>query len=200
LLICAGLSHLFFRITDVNTETTVNRIPILIIDDEESIREGSERILTRMGCQVYKASRGTEGLDKLQTCSVSIVLLDLKMPGMDGMEVLSHIQERHPNILVIIITGYATLETAVDAMKQGAYDFISKPFEPDQLRIVVNRARERIQLTEETKKLALERQRNLADLDTEKSRLRTIVESLPNGVLVTTAQGHAALMNPALSG
>ena len=200
MLICAGLSHLFFRITDVNTETTVNRIPILIIDDEESIREGSERILTRMGCQVYKASRGTEGLDKLQTCSVSIVLLDLKMPGMDGMEVLSHIQERHPNILVIIITGYATLETAVDAMKQGAYDFISKPFEPDQLRIVVNRARERIQLTEETKKLALERQRNLADLDTEKSRLRTIVESLPNGVLVTTAQGHAALMNPALSG
>ena len=197
MLICAGLSHLFFRITDVNTETTVNRIPILIIDDEESIREGSERILTRMGCQVYKASRGTEGLDKLQTCSVSIVLLDLKMPGMDGMEVLSHIQERHPNILVIIITGYATLETAVDAMKQGAYDFISKPFEPDQLRIVVNRARERIQLTEETKKLALERQRNLADLDTEKSRLRTIVESLPNGVLVTTAQGHAALMNPA---
>jgi len=59
--------------------------------------------------------------------------------GMDGMEVLSHIQQLNPEILVIIITGYATLETAIEAMKQGAYDFIAKPFEPDQLRIVINR-------------------------------------------------------------
>ncbi len=104
----------------------------------------------------------------------------------------------NPEILVIIITGYATLETAIDAMKQGAYDFIPKPFEPDQLRIVINRARERIRLTQETEKLALERQRNLADLGTEKSRIRTIVESLPNGVLVTNVQGQVALTNPGL--
>ena len=103
----------------------------------------------------------------------------------------------NPEILVIIITGYATLETAIEAMKQGAYDFIAKPFEPDQLRIVINRARERIRLTEETEKLAQERQRNLADLGTEKSRIRTIVETLPNGVLVTNVQGQVALMNPA---
>ncbi|MFH0995650.1 MAG: response regulator [Pseudomonadota bacterium] len=178
-------------------ENTSNRLSVLVVDDEESIREGSERILTRMGYQVYKASRGSEGLEILGRQPVSIVLLDLKMPGMDGMEVLSHIQRLNPEILVIIITGYATLETAVEAMKQGAYDFIAKPFEPDQLRIVINRASERIRLTEETEKLAQERQRNLADLGTEKSRIRTIVESLPNGVLVTNVQGQVALMNPA---
>jgi two-component system, OmpR family, phosphate regulon sensor histidine kinase PhoR len=181
----------------VKPENTSNRLSILVVDDEESIREGSERILTRMGYQVYKASRGSEGLEILGQHPVAIVLLDLKMPGMDGMEVLDHIKRLNPEIMVIIITGYATLETAIEAMKQGAYDFIPKPFEPDQLRIVINRARERIRLTEETEKLAQERQRNLADLGTEKSRIRTIVESLPNGVLVTNVQGQVALMNPA---
>lgn len=178
-------------------ENASDRLSILVVDDEESIREGSERILTRMGYQVYKASRGSEGLEILCRHPAAIVLLDLKMPGMDGMEVLGHIQRLNPEILVIIITGYATLETAIDAMKQGAYDFIPKPFEPDQLRIVINRARERIRLAEEAEKLAQERQRNLADLGTEKSRIRTIVESLPNGVLVTNVQGQVALMNPA---
>jgi two-component system, OmpR family, phosphate regulon sensor histidine kinase PhoR len=181
----------------VKPETASDCLSILVVDDEESIREGSARILTRMGFQVYKASRGSEGLEVLGRQPVAIVLLDLKMPGMDGMEVLGHIQQLNPEILVIIITGYATLETAIEAMKQGAYDFIPKPFEPDQLRIVINRARERIRLTEETRKLAQERQRNLADLGTEKSRIRTIVESLPNGVLVTNVQGQVALMNPA---
>jgi PAS domain S-box-containing protein len=181
----------------LKSENTSNGLSILVVDDEDSIREGSERILTRMGYQVYKASRGSGGLEILERHPISIVLLDLKMPGMDGMEVLGHIQKLNPEILVIIITGYATLETAIDAMKQGAYDFIAKPFEPDQLRIVINRARERIRLTKETEKLALERQRNLADLGTEKSRIRTIVESLPNGVLVTNVQGQVALTNPA---
>jgi len=181
----------------VKPENTSHRLSILVVDDEESIREGSERVLTRMGYQVYKASRGSEGLEILNQHPVAIVLLDLKMPGMDGMEVLGHIQRLNPEIMVIIITGYATLETAIEAMKQGAYDFIPKPFEPDQLRIVINRASERLRLTEEAEKLAQERQRNLADLGTEKSRIRTIVESLPNGVLVTNVQGQVALINPA---
>ena len=181
----------------MKSENMSNGLTILVVDDEESIREGSERILARMGYHVYKASQGSEGLEILNDHPVSIVLLDLKMPGMDGMEVLGHIQKLNPEILVIIITGYATLETAIEAMKQGAYDFIPKPFEPDQLRIVINRARERIRLAGETERLAQERQRNLADLSTEKSRIRTIVESLPNGVLVTNVQGQVALMNPA---
>lgn len=170
---------------------------ILIVDDEQSIREGSERILSRMGCQVFTASRGEEGLELLAREPISIVLLDMKMPGMDGMEVLKEITQRYKQILVIVITGYATVETAIEAMKKGAYDFISKPFEPDQLRIVINRALEKQLLTLEAEKAEIARKRTMLDLDTEKSRVRTIIESLPNGVLVTNASGRVVLMNPA---
>jgi len=170
---------------------------VMVVDDEQDIRDGSERILTRIGLRVLKASRGDEALEILEKEKVSIVLLDLKMPGMDGMEVLGHIKKLDEGILVIVITGYATVETATEAMKLGAYDFISKPFEPDQLRIVVNRAWERIRLTQEAAKLENEKRRTLVDLDTEKSRIHTIIENLPNGVIVTNAKGQVVLMNPA---
>jgi len=163
-------------------ENRTDAIRVLVIDDEQDIRDGSERILTRIGLQVFKAPRGDEGLKILETKGASIVLLDLKMPGMDGIEVLERIRKMDESILVIVITGYATVETAIEAMKLGAYDFISKPFEPDQLRIVVNRAWEKIRLTREAEKLALEKRRTLADLDTEKSRIHTIIENLPNGI------------------
>lgn len=171
---------------------------VLVVDDEEGIRIGAERILIRMGLKVLTAARGNEALDIMEREDVSIVLLDLKMPGLDGMQVLRRIKETNLNILVIVITGYATVETAIEAMKQGAYDFIAKPFEPDHLRIVVNRAREKIKLTFEAESLELERKRTLADLGTEKSRVRTIIESLPNGIVVTNSLGQVALMNPAL--
>lgn len=168
----------------------------MVVDDEQDIRDGSERILTRIGFRVLKATRGDEALTVLEKEKVSIVLLDLKMPGMDGMEVLRHIRERDETILVIVITGYATVETATEAMKMGAYDFISKPFVPDQLRIVVNRAWEKIRLTQEAEKLEQERRRTLSDLDTEKSRIHTIIDHLPNGMIVTNARGQVVLMNP----
>jgi DNA-binding NtrC family response regulator len=126
---------------------------VLVVDDEQDIRDASERILSRIGYQVQKASRGDEALDILKKNSIDIVLLDLKMPGMDGMEILARIRERSTEIQVIVITGYATVETAIEAMKQGAYDFIPKPFEPDQLRIVVNRAWEKIHFIQNAKKL-----------------------------------------------
>lgn len=174
-------------------------VHVLIIDDEKSIREGSARILSRIGCHVSTASRGEEGLELLERMTdVSIVLLDLKMPGIDGMEVLSIIREKYKDIMVIIMTGFATVETAIQAMKQGAYDFIPKPFEPDHVRLVVNRARETIKLTWQAEKLTQERQRTLLDLGTEKSRLKSIIEALPNGVMVTNTQGQVVLMNPAL--
>jgi PAS domain S-box-containing protein len=172
-------------------------LQVLIVDDEQDIREGSERILTRMGFQVSKAANGKDALVTFQKEKPAIVLLDLKMPGMDGMEVLEKIRIIDDNAIVIVITGYATVETAIQAMKQGAYDFIPKPFEPDQLRLIVNRASEKIRLKMAAEKLDQERQRTLLDLGTEKSRIRTIVESLPSGVLVTNTQGRAVLMNPA---
>ena len=170
---------------------------VLIVDDEQNIRDGSERILSRIGFETLKAATGMEALDILARQTIPIVLLDLKMPGMDGMEVLARIKEFDEPTLVIVITGFATVETAIEAMKQGAYDFIAKPFEPEQLRIVVNRAAEKLRLTRDARNLELERNRTLSDLHTEKSRLHTILESLPNGVGVINSQGQVVLMNPA---
>ena len=172
-------------------------ITVMVVDDEESVREGSRRILKRMGVEVRVAERGDEALEMLEEVAPAIVLLDLKMPGIDGMEVLGKIKEFDPEIQVIVITGYATVETAIQAMKQGAYDFIPKPFEPDQLRIVVNRAVEKIRLTREAASLERERARTLSDLGTEKSRLRTVIESFPDGLLVTNAAGNVVMANPA---
>ncbi|MGD2271271.1 MAG: response regulator [Desulfobacterales bacterium] len=180
----------------MNVTNESEAIVVLVVDDEQDIREASERILSRIGFQVRQARRGEEALEILESESVAIVLLDLKMPGMDGLEALSRIRALDETILVIVITGYATVEVATEAMKQGAYDFISKPFEPDQLRIIVNRASEKIRLTREARKLEEDKKRTLLDLDTEKSRIHTIVESLPNGVLVTNAKGQVVLMNP----
>lgn len=172
-------------------------VRVLVVDDEESIREGTDRILSRVGCHVLKACNGAEALAILAEHPVPIVLLDMKMPGLDGLEVLRRIRVLNPETLVIVITGYATLETAVTAMKDGAYDFIPKPFDPDHLLIVVRRATEKLRLVEETRRVNEERRLTLTDLHTEKSRLRTIIESLPNGMAVTNHMGHLVLMNAA---
>ena len=176
---------------------SADQFNILVVDDERSIREGVDRVLSRMGCHVLTAQNGEEALDILKTEPISIAILDLKMPGMDGMELHQRIQELDDRIVVIIITGYATIETAISAMKQGAYDFIPKPFEPDHLKIVVNRAIEKIRLSREAEALQAERERTLMDLDREKSRTRTIIESLPIGVVVTNTDGEVVLKNPA---
>ncbi|BBO90457.1 response regulator [Desulfosarcina ovata] len=178
-------------------QSTPDPVTVLVIDDEKGIRDGSKRILDRMGCQTLTAENGEAGLATLGRSDASIVLLDLKMPGIDGIEVLKRIHTMNPEILVIIITGFATIETAIEAMKQGAYDFIPKPFEPDQLRIVVNRAWEKLSLKKEAAKLEKARRRTLADLGTERTRIHTIIDSLPNGIVVTNADGTVVLMNPA---
>jgi signal transduction histidine kinase/ActR/RegA family two-component response regulator len=174
----------------------MDEINVLVIDDEDGIRFACQRILTRMGFKTFAASRGLEGLEIIKNEVISIVLLDLKMPGMDGLEVLQHIREEDDSILVIIITGFATIETAIEAMKKGAYDFIPKPFEPEHLRMVVDRARERMILTMEAEMLEAQRSKTLLDLGTEKSRIRTILESLPSGLVVTNMRGQVVLMNP----
>ena len=178
-------------------EKEPDAICVLVVDDEQAIRDGFERILTRKGFRVLTASRGDKALEILKKEKISIVLLDLRMPGMDGMEVLGRIRKLDEEILVIIITGHGTIATAIQAMKQGAYDFVSKPFDTDQLLIIVNRAWEKIRLTREAEKLEQERRRTLTDLDTEKSRVHTILEYLPNGVIVTNTRGQVVLMNPA---
>ena len=174
-------------------------IQILVVDDEKIIREGAERILFREGWKTAIAENGERGLAVLKETACHILLLDLMMPGMSGMEVLKSALAVQPDILTIIITGYATIENAVEAMKQGAYDFIPKPFTPDQLRIVVRRAIDKITLEREMQRLQLEQQRSLKDIAHEKSRTRTIINHMADGVLVTDREGVVVLSNPALS-
>jgi PAS domain S-box-containing protein len=170
---------------------------ILVVDDEQVIRDGCQRILSKRGCEVVQARDGQEGLECLKKDHFDIMLLDLKMPGLTGSEVLEKSKQIDPDLLVIIITGYATVESAVEAMKIGAYDFISKPFNPDQLTIVVNRALEKKRLEKETERLRLEREKSLQDVATEKSKIRTIVNCMADGVIVTDRESRIVLNNPA---
>lgn len=170
---------------------------ILHVDDEQNLREGAKRILARMGHNVLQATNGEEALKLLPAREVDIVLLDLKMPGMDGMEVLKQIRASYPHILVIIATGFATIETAIEAMKLGAYDFMTKPFRPDQLRLITGRAMEHLLLKEERDRLSEERDRGLWDITKEKSRLRTVVDSIVAGILITDMNKRIVMCNPA---
>ena len=174
---------------------------ILVIDDEQIMRDGCERILSKNGCSVLTAENGSVGLAKLQESpkETDIILLDLMMPGMSGMEVLEKIQALDDTLLIIIITGYATVASAVEAMKKGAYDFIAKPFTPDQLRIVVKRALERRMLQKEAEFLRSERERSLRDVATEKSRVKTIINCMGDGILVCDRDSCIVLANPAAS-
>jgi len=130
---------------------------ILIIDDEESMRDSCSLILTKEGCQTETAENGAIGLEKIKSIKPDLVLVDLKMPGISGMEVLERIREIDPNIISVVITGYATVESAVEAMKKGAYDFLPKPFTPEELRIIIHRGLEHRELILKTESLQREK-------------------------------------------
>lgn len=173
-------------------------IRVLIIDDEKVIREGCERALAGHGYEITKAPNGTAGLSILEEEDFHVVLLDLMMPGIDGFTVLKWIRENRPSINVIVITGFATVEKAVMAMKEGAFDFVGKPFTPDYIRIVVQRAVEKIALETETAKLREEKSLDLAAIAEEQSRLRTVFTCMDEAVLVTDHKGIVVLHNPAV--
>ena len=122
---------------------------ILIVDDEKNIRLTLSQALEASGWETDTASNGEEALLKLKEREFRLILLDLKMPGMDGMEVLRRVSEVRPDIRIIIITAYGTVESAVEAMKLGACDFIQKPFVPDEIRNLVSRVMDREKLREQ---------------------------------------------------
>ncbi len=132
---------------------------ILVIDDEEGIRVGCRRALEPQGYAVDTAVSYLEGLNKIQTGDYDLVLLDVMMPDGRGINLLDPISQKDPDIVSVIITGYATVELAVEAIKQGAYDFISKPFDAELLLMTVAQGLERRRLSQETKRLqAIERE------------------------------------------
>lgn len=113
---------------------------ILVVDDEESIREFLEIMLKKEGYEVTCAEDGQKAIDLLKKKSFDLVISDLQMPNVTGIELLKHINENYSGLLFMMITAFGTTESAVEAMKMGAYDYITKPFKIDEVRIVINNA------------------------------------------------------------
>lgn len=122
---------------------------VLVIDDKESIRKMLRQTLVAEGHDVESAANGFEGIKKTKSKQYDVVLTDLKMPDMDGISVLSAVKEENPDASVIVMTAYGTIETAVEAMKRGAFDFLTKPFDTDHLNVLIKRALETRQLMNE---------------------------------------------------
>lgn len=169
--------------TDKGLAELSYRPKILVVDDEQRIRDGCHRVLTEEGCEVAGAADGKIGLEMIEKEHYDIILLDLMMPGLSGFDVLSQVKAIHPDTLIIVISGYATVEHSVEAMKKGAFDFIPKPFSPDQLRVLISKA--------------IEYSGALKDIATEKSRMRVLINRLTDGVLATDSRQRVVLANPA---
>ena len=135
---------------------------MLIVDDETSVRESLMHWFLPEGYRVETAAGAIEALDKLRDSSFDIALLDIKMPGMDGIELQQRLREIDSQLAIIIMTAYATVDTAIQALKQGAYDYITKPVDPDDLSRLVRNAVVQRRLIREN--LSLKEGISLADL------------------------------------
>ena len=165
------------------SEREVDNIRILVVDDEERIRDACGMVLEQEGYQVFSADNGELGLKMIEEQHFDLMLLDLMMPVLSGFDMLPILKEKHPDTAVIVITGYATVEHSIEAMKKGAFDFIPKPFTTDQLRSVVAKT---IKYT-----------RALQDISDSKSRLHGMVNRLRDGVMTTDSNKNIVLANPA---
>jgi signal transduction histidine kinase len=170
---------------------------ILIVDDEPPIRTACAKILAEQGASVETAGDGLAGLEKAKAQEFDLALIDLKMPQMDGMQLLEHLNQLDPDLVKIVITGFATLDTAIEAVQKGAYDYLPKPFTPGEMRTRVRRGVEKRTLLREAKRLREERERNLLELTNEKSRTQTIIQCMGDGLLVTNRDRQVVLCNPA---
>ena len=155
---------------------------ILVVDDEKRVRDTCYKMLAADGFDVSRAESGDVGIQMIEKAHFDIILLDLMMPGMSGMDTLAWVRDMHPDTVVIVITGYATLEHSIEAMKKGAFDFLSKPFAPQDLRLVISKAVGFIE--------------TLQDIATEKSRMRVMIDHLGDGVMACDAQKRVVLANP----
>ena len=131
---------------------------IIVIDDDPVMRLSCFKILDREGYLVETYEDGEQGLKRINEQKPDLLVVDLKMPKIGGMEVIARVHEIDPEICIVVITGYATIGTAVDAMKAGAYDFLPKPFTPDELRLIVSRGIERSELTRQSRLLKQEKE------------------------------------------
>src|SRR3954466_214787 len=130
-----------------------NFLNLLIVDDERAIREACREVAHSLGFNAYVADSAEHAYRQLDAQSIDVVLLDLKLPGAGGLEALHQIRERRPDSVVIVVTGYGTVQSAVQAMKNGAYDYVTKPFSMDELKLLLDRVGSHLKLKSENRLL-----------------------------------------------
>ena len=135
---------------------TDQQINILIVDDEKAVADVLKDFISDKGRSIDVCHDGLEGIDHIQNNLYDLIIVDLMMPKVGGLDVLKYAKKANPDVLVIIITGYASLETAIMAVKEGAYDYIRKPCKLEEIRIAVNNATDKIKLFRENRGLLKE--------------------------------------------
>ena len=123
---------------------TKKKLSVLVVDDEEVVRTGISRVLEKQVLSIHTAGDGSEALEIMANQTIDFVLLDIKMPGMDGIEVLQHIRATYPNTVVAMITGHPTIQSAIECTKLGAVDYLVKPFRVDELESLVLKAQQEV--------------------------------------------------------
>jgi PAS domain S-box-containing protein len=171
---------------------------ILVVDDEVGMREGCKKILRAEGFEVDTAE---DGPTALQLCSnrrnFAVILVDLKMPGMSGMELIEKIRRDNTDAVIVVITAYATIQTAVEATKKGAYGYIPKPFTPDELLIPVRNGITLHTLSLQARALQQERDGKMLELMYERSKCSTILQCMSDGVVVVNLDSKVVMANEA---
>ena len=138
-----------------------NRMCVLIIDDDSNLRKTLSDILKAKGYETHTAKDGVEGLALLKQHAVNLALIDLRLPDMSGIEVLGRVRADYPSMEAVILTGNATLDSAIEATNRGAFSYLQKPYDVDQLLLHIRRAFEKQQAEEEREKLVRELQEAL---------------------------------------
>lgn len=169
---------------------------VLVVDDEKGLRLGTKRLLESEGYDVDAAQNGSEGITFGTSSDYDLAIIDLKMPDIDGLEVLKQIHCNHPNTVCFIATAYPSFETATEATKLGAFNYIPKPFTPEELLNNLKQGYDRRLLLLEAEKWKREREESLLEVAFEKTRLNTIINSITEGILVVNKNGQAVLYNP----
>jgi DNA-binding NtrC family response regulator len=146
---------------------------ILVADDDEIARDVIATLLSREGYSVTAVSDGLEAIDRLRVSDVNLVITDLMMPGADGIEVLKYAVRGNPDIAVIVLTAYGTLDTTLEAIKEGAYDYLTKPFKTQEITILTERAFQRAQLLIDNREL----RKSLRDTYRDMDLLKNVVAS-----------------------
>ena len=135
----------------------MEKMKMMLVDDEERFLTSTKKLLVRRGYDIITASSGSIALDKLLETDVHVVILDVKMPGMDGIETLKLIKENHPLVEVIMLTGHGTIESAVEGLKAGATDYLTKPADIDEIVLKAEEAFEKRKTIEEKIRMAQSR-------------------------------------------